>query len=1168
MCRPILFWLVGVLVVAPAVSSASSYQQVDGTVVPSIQQLDPPGDHAYSGPDLMPGIIAPGIRLRNADLVLADFAGVNFRGGSLRDSRLSGADLSGANLEGVGFSGADLSAATLTGANLPAVYLPASTVLAGADLSGANLEGASLESADLSSVNLTGAFYSSWTTFPAGFDPVAAGMLIPDDIVINNGLAPPNPENVVNIPSYSDRRLFVNNAGCDATVEYPCVAPGAPTAVSGVAKTVFVHETSTFEGDVLEHLEARDSSSATVRAWIYASVSAYGTSSVFAQGYESGDFRGFDSSTLTVTECDYCDDLYALDQSTVIAYGTYDFARASGNAHLIFHGILDGASLLVEDDALVEMHGYATQLGIAGGMVVLDTTGDLGFVSVLASAALEQVGGSAGYYGPVKVSGTLRMSGGLNEPAGMRVAGYASVSGGRIFAYPTVVSDGYYEIPGRWNMIAEGQGLIDFSGATLNEFVSFGARDDSRIRIFGTDFTVDGVPVPYGLLTQKSGTLSGMLESGDLLENAFAHGGGDCVMACTGRIFVLMPGDDWDVDGVVNSIDNCPEVPNAGQADVDLDGTGDACYVENADGWILTDHGPSPILFSGNINSSLQVTGFRDGEVVVAQAYGGVVPLPTDEWESTRGRAINESGMVTGSGVNSAGATHAFVGSLSGLTDLGTLGGERSDGEAINDLGHATGSSRTPTGERHPFYWDGATMTDLGTLGGDLSSGSGISNSGLVVGYSNAVVGGDVHAVLWDHGTLIDLGTLGGARSFGRGVSENGFVAGSSDQAGGAPVHAFLWNGSSMIDLGELFPGGKSAGVDVNSSGWVTGSAETLTGEQHAIVWDGHSMIDLGSHEPFGRSEGFAILDNGTVLGSSSGAAGGLHIVSWTEADGVPAWQDNCPRALNPGQEDTDYDGVGDACNDVDDLDGDEWSDSLDSCPGAANPGQEDADSDGVGDACNDLADGDGDEWADALDNCLLDANPGQLDDDGDGVGDVCDFQLTFWAGKGLDGCFVSVKAPHYKAISSDLSSGDNIVREEWPCDCFGIELPAEPATASVRFVHEAPDGTVTEICENNAPYALGLSPGQNVCGPEFDLDGPHAITATPYDAPGCATGGGNRLPSSSRQFTMGLMPRPVPALSTIAMSVLAALLQMSAICALRRRSPGPHRCSATKRRL
>jgi len=75
------------------------------------------------------------------------------------------------------------------------------------------------------------------------------------------------------------------------------------------------------------------------------------------------------------------------------------------------------------------------------------------------------------------------------------------------------------------------------------------------------------------------------------------------------------------------------------------------------------------------------------------------------------------------------------------------------------------------------------------------------------------------------------------------------------------------------------------------------------------------------------------------------------------DGDGIPNSSDNCPAIANPGQEDADGDGQGDACEDdatPEDRDGDGVPDSSDNCPDVANPGQEDADGDGQGDVCED----------------------------------------------------------------------------------------------------------------------------------------------------------------------------------------------------------------------
>ena len=135
-----------------------------------------------------------------------------------------------------------------------------------------------------------------------------------------------------------------------------------------------------------------------------------------------------------------------------------------------------------------------------------------------------------------------------------------------------------------------------------------------------------------------------------------------------------------------------------------------------------------------------------------------------------------------------------------------------------------------------------------------------------------------------------------------------------------------------------------------------------------------------------------AVPDNCPLVGTSNQAD--------FDIDGVGDACDNCVNDYNPGQEiHVNSEGAGDACYD---NDGDGFLDFVnDNCPNVNNPSQADTDANGLGDACNDAEDSDGDEWADNLDNCAEDlakVGPGacgcgvaDTDTDSDGDADCAD---------------------------------------------------------------------------------------------------------------------------------------------------------------------------------
>jgi uncharacterized protein YjbI with pentapeptide repeats len=112
--------------------------------------------------------------LVGADLRSAILGMVDFRGANLSEVRATRALFIGSDLSGADFRLADLTEADLTGANLKGANLKR------ANLKRANLEGANLEGANLRGVDLGGAKADEDTTWPEGFDPVAAGVTFED----------------------------------------------------------------------------------------------------------------------------------------------------------------------------------------------------------------------------------------------------------------------------------------------------------------------------------------------------------------------------------------------------------------------------------------------------------------------------------------------------------------------------------------------------------------------------------------------------------------------------------------------------------------------------------------------------------------------------------------------------------------------------------------------------------------------------------------------------------------------------------------------------------------------------------------------------------------------------------------------------------------------------
>lgn len=239
---------------------------------------------------------------------------------------------------------------------------------------------------------------------------------------------------------------------------------------------------------------------------------------------------------------------------------------------------------------------------------------------------------------------------------------------------------------------------------------------------------------------------------------------------------------------------------------------------------------------------------------------------------------INRWGDVVGQ-YTTAGATHGFVYTSSGLTDIGTFGGLNSYAYAINDHGQVVGGAGTLSGQNHAFLFSGGTLRDLGTLGGSYSNAYDIDNHGVIVGTS-ALPGApnDLfrEAFRYAGGSMTGLGTLpGGVGSDAFAINNKGLIGGASFEGDVTfpeyPFHAVLYRGGGVDPLG-VSEFGDSAVYGLNDRGQAVGGMSNLSSPHgsHAFLYDHGAILDLGVLDAMqDDSIALGINNHGQVVGYS-----------------------------------------------------------------------------------------------------------------------------------------------------------------------------------------------------------------------------------------------------------------------------------------------------------
>jgi probable HAF family extracellular repeat protein len=248
------------------------------------------------------------------------------------------------------------------------------------------------------------------------------------------------------------------------------------------------------------------------------------------------------------------------------------------------------------------------------------------------------------------------------------------------------------------------------------------------------------------------------------------------------------------------------------------------------------------------------------------------------------------------------------------VTVLPSLGGAvaNSRGKSINDFGVVAGYSNAPNGKRHAAAWAFGQKYDLGTLGVGLDLASSVAwpvknNVGLISGISLtddidpnggqgfscsagaflANPGGNTcHGFLWAWGTMRDLKPLpGGNNSYATGTNnwgqtggwaENGVADSSCVTTQVSQFMPVIWGpGRDQIRQLPLVSGDSSGSVtainDVGQAVGISGSCDQAVGREsarHAVMWDHGNIvrIDNPNHAPYWNTP-TTLTQRGAVAG-------------------------------------------------------------------------------------------------------------------------------------------------------------------------------------------------------------------------------------------------------------------------------------------------------------
>ena len=286
--------------------------------------------------------------------------------------------------------------------------------------------------------------------------------------------------------------------------------------------------------------------------------------------------------------------------------------------------------------------------------------------------------------------------------------------------------------------------------------------------------------------------------------------------------------------------------------------------------------------------------GYRAFRWTASQGMQPLPPLPGSSASRAWG-ASADGGVIVGEG-NSDTTGRAARWAGGAPADLGVLPGfNRSWAVGVDASGTVVvGTCLNVVGVFRSFRWTPqGGMQDLGQVPDMIyHSAMAVSADGsTVVGMGT---GANASMYRWKNGTAVSIGSPDGGSIVPLGVNADGSRIVGHHASGGTSV-AFVWTPESGVrSLASVL-----AATGTVLSGWQLEAASGISADGTVILGAGRYM---------GAPTSFLVLP--PVDGPDA------------DGDGVTDGSDNCPAVANPLQADCDADGIGDACSEADDFDG------------------------------------------------------------------------------------------------------------------------------------------------------------------------------------------------------------------------------------------------------